>query len=132
MRVVIDTNVYVSALVFGGRPQAVVSHVMAHPWQIATSEPLRDELMTTLNKRFGWDMPRVDAALEFLWRTAVWHQPVAVVASRDPKDDHVLGCALAAQARLVLTGDKDLLVLHPFRGMAILTPADFLAAGGLV
>ena len=132
MRVVIDTNVYVSALVFGGRPQVAVNHVMARPWQIVTSEPLRDELIATPNMRFGWEMPRVDAALEFLWGTAVWQQPAEVVASRDPKDDHVLGCARAAEAKLVLTGDKDLLVLHPFQGIAILTPGAFLTAGGLV
>jgi predicted nucleic acid-binding protein len=39
----------------------------------------------------------------------------------------VLGCALAASAKVLLTGDKDLLSLHPFRGIAILTPAAFLA-----
>lgn len=48
-------------------------------------------------------------------------------ASPDPNDDHILGCALAAGAKIVLTGDKDLLELHPFRGIAIVTPAQFLA-----
>lgn len=45
---------------------------------------------------------------------------------RDPDDDHVLGCALAASAKVIVTGDKDLLSLHPFRGIAIVKPAAYL------
>lgn len=44
---------------------------------------------------------------------------------RDPKDDMILDLALAAGADVIVTGDKDLLALHPFRGIAILTPAQF-------
>ena len=50
-----------------------------------------------------------------------------IIAARDPDDDAILACALEAQAQAVITGDRDLLVLHPFRGIAILTPAEFLA-----
>jgi predicted nucleic acid-binding protein len=45
---------------------------------------------------------------------------------RDPKDDKFLELALSAQASCLVTGDQDLLVLHPFRGIPILTPAAFL------
>jgi uncharacterized protein len=128
MRVVIDTNVYISALVFGGIPQQAVRRVMTHPLQIATSHELRDEITQTLTQRFGWQVERVGAAIDFLWQHASWHEPMLVEASRDPKDNHVLGCALAAQAQKVLTGDKDLLVLHPFRGISILTPAAFMSS----
>lgn len=130
MLVVIDTNVYVSALVFGGAPQVAVNRAMTSPWQIATSRELSDEITATLTRRFGWPVERVVMAFSFLWQQATWHVPVPVVASRDPKDNHVLGCALAAKAGFVLTGDKDLLVLHPFQGIAVLTPAAFLASEG--
>jgi predicted nucleic acid-binding protein len=46
--------------------------------------------------------------------------------SRDPKDDAILACAIAARARLILSGDRDLLVLHPDAGIDILTPRQFL------
>ncbi len=49
-----------------------------------------------------------------------------VSVCRDAKDDKFLDVALAGEARLILTGDKDLLALHPFHGIAILAPADFL------
>lgn len=51
---------------------------------------------------------------------------VPVIACRDPKDDKFLTLALSIKADCIITGDKDLLVLHPFREIPILTPADFL------
>lgn len=51
---------------------------------------------------------------------------VPVIACRDPKDDKFLALALAIKANCVITGDKDLLVLHPFQEISILTPSDFL------
>jgi uncharacterized protein len=49
-----------------------------------------------------------------------------VTACRDPKDDKFLELAVNASADIIVTGDEDLLVLHPFRGISILRPADFL------
>jgi predicted nucleic acid-binding protein len=51
---------------------------------------------------------------------------VPVVACRDPNDDKFLALALAIQADCIITGDQDLLVLHPFREIPILTAANFL------
>ena len=55
--------------------------------------------------------------------TLVTPAPIQPVVLRDPDDDHVLACALAAQADLIVSGDKDLLVLKQFRGMRIVTAA---------
>ena len=125
--VVLDTSVYVSALVFGGVPQAAVDRARTAPLRIAVSQALKLELVRTLERKFGWPPARVARACEYLWAEAIWCDPVAVQASRDPDDDHVLGCALATSAKVLVTGDRDLLSLHPFRGIAIVTPAAFLA-----
>ncbi len=53
-----------------------------------------------------------------------------IVASRDPKDDKFLEAAIAADASLIVTGDRDLLVLDPFRGIRIMTPGEFLRRFG--
>lgn len=59
--------------------------------------------------------------------TAQWVEiATPVVACRDPKDDAFLSLALSAAADCIVTGDEDLLVLHPFRGVPILTPTQFL------
>jgi hypothetical protein len=87
----------------------------------------KDELAETLNRKFGWPEKRMGRAGAMLWADTLWRAPVAVEAACDSDDNHVLGCAVAAQAEIIVTGDKDLLVLHPFRAIAVMTPAQFLA-----
>jgi predicted nucleic acid-binding protein len=60
-----------------------------------------------------------------LWRLAdiVDPQPLPAPVCRDPDDDHVLACALAAQVTLIVSGDTDLLELHPYQGIPILAAA---------
>jgi putative PIN family toxin of toxin-antitoxin system len=125
--VVADTSVTVSALVFGGIPQAALVKSLRAPYRLAVSIELQEELVQTLARKFGWPAARIAEACNHLWTDALWCEPAAVQASRDPNDDHVLGCAIAVGAQVLVTGDKDLLALHPFRGVAIVTPAGFLA-----
>ena len=67
-------------------------------------------------------------ALELLAAAALWIEPQeAVRECRDPKDDCYLELALAAGASAILTGDRDLLALHPYRGIPVLRPAAFLS-----
>ena len=54
-----------------------------------------------------------------------------VEASRDPRDDKILELAVSGNADCIVTGDDDLLTLNSFRGIAIITPADFLRVSGL-
>lgn len=119
--VVADTSIYVSALVFGGVPQAALIKALTDTFRIAVSHGLKAELVETLEGKFAWPPARVAQACEYLWQEAIWCEPVVVHAS------HVLGCALAAAANVLITGDKDLLSLHPFRAIAIVTPTAFLA-----
>jgi putative PIN family toxin of toxin-antitoxin system len=127
-RVVIDTNVYVSALVFGGKPAAVVQAAESGAFQLVVSAAIKSELVETLTTKFGWSEARAERACRELWDEAWWSvRPQEVQGSRDPSDDHILSCALEGRAKVIVTGDRDLLVLHPFRGVEILAPAEFLA-----
>ncbi len=66
--------------------------------------------------------------LEVLRSTAIWFEPATRVNDcRDPKDDKYLELALAAGAETIVSSDDDLLVLHPWRGVRVLSPADYLA-----
>lgn len=67
--------------------------------------------------------------LTILRSVAVWFETAErVTDSRDDKDNKYLELALAAGAEIIVSGDQDLLVLDPWRGVRILTPADYLAA----
>ncbi|HEY1341546.1 MAG TPA: putative toxin-antitoxin system toxin component, PIN family [Bryobacteraceae bacterium] len=128
IRAVVDTNLYVSALVFGGKPAAVIQLADEGAFELVVCAQIRDELAATLTRKFGWSSDRVRHASDVLWNRASWVVPPQLPpASRDRDDDFILACALEAGAGFVVTGDQDLLALHPFRGIAVFTPADFLA-----
>jgi len=72
---------------------------------------------------------RCDRILQMLRDEAVWFDPaVRITECRDPKDDKYLELALAAGANTIVSSDDDLLVLHPWRGVRILRPAEYLAS----
>jgi len=127
IRAVVDTNVYVSALVFGGKPAAVLQLAESGAFQLVASAEIKAELVETLTEKFGWPNNRAERACRELWDEAYWAVPPQDIRlSRDPGDDFILACALESEAAFVVTGDQDLLALHPFRGVAIVTPAAFL------
>ena len=127
-RVVVDTNVYVSALVFGGKPSFALQAIEARGIQIATSREPESELVETLTDKFGWLIVQVRRACEWLWCTAYWSTPQPLTdIVRDPDDNHVIAACLESGAEIIVTGDRDLLALDPFQGISILTPAAFLA-----
>ena len=133
IRAVVDTNIFIRALI---RPQGSVGQVLARlrdgDYTLLYADPLLDELVAKLA------LPRIRAknhlrdedvetvlALILLRGKQVAPQR-RIVACRDPKDDIVLEVAVAGQADFIVTGDNDLLVLHPFEGIPIVGPAEFL------
>jgi uncharacterized protein len=97
----------------------------------ALSAAVEGEIAAVLSRaKFAGAIPlaRRERVLEILRRAAVWFEPaVRVTDCRDPKDDKYLELALAAGAEIIVSSDNDLLVLHPWRGVRILNPADYLA-----
>ena len=86
------------------------------------------EVFNRPNSRKPFGRKRREHLLGILRDEAVWFEPtVRVVDCRDPKDDKYLELALAAGAEIIVSGDEDLLVLHPWRGVRILRPAEYLA-----
>lgn len=127
IRIVIDTNVYISALVFDGKPAIVLQLAEALGIELVTSLELESELVETLTSKFGWAAQRVREATERLWERAHWVSPEPLSGIvRDPNDNHVLAAAAAAGSQFIVTGDRDLLALTSFQGVRILTPTAFL------
>ncbi len=130
-RVVIDTNVLISGLFSTtSTPAVAVEKAITKALLIATTETLRELIEQLLLPKFDRYVRRErrDALLE---RVASLVEIIEVLqsirASRDPKDDKFLEAAVNGRADVIVTGDKDLLDLNPFRGIAIVTPAAYLA-----
>lgn len=132
MRIVTDTNVVVSGLLWLGNPGRLLEAAAYGRVTLYTSPVLVAELRSTLSyARLAKYIQRSGLALdELLTRylnVAIIVEPDTLPqAVRDPDDDHVLACALAAQADLITTGDADLLDLKVFESIPIVTPAEAL------
>lgn len=134
MQVVLDTNITVSGLLWGGPPRQIMDAARAGKLQVFTSIDLLEELEDVLARsklavRLQLVGKTASALLEeySVLTTIVAAPPLAEPVSRDPDDDVVLACALAAQAEAIVSGDADLLVLGSYRGIPILTAPELLA-----
>ncbi len=130
-RVVVDTNALIGGLPLPASvPAQAVRRVVAENQLLAsdaTIMELADVLARPKFDRYVTIAERQES-LRLFGRIAERIPIVHLVhACRDPKDDKFLELAVNGEARLIITGDVDLLALHPFRGIDIVTPAGFLA-----
>lgn len=128
MRVVADTNVLVSAIVFGGPPGRVVEMAAAHQLQLILSPALVEELRQVLRRKIGFSDAAVYQSETLLRRAGVVVEPsieIAVVVG-DPTDNRVLEAAIAGDADVIVSGDCHLLDLKTFDTVPIMTPRELL------
>jgi len=129
MRVVLDTNVFVSAYVFpGGAPEEVLALAIEQRLQVITSRPLLLELGRVLQDKFGWDPERAEAAIAQVLRVGevVIPQEIVTDIRSDPPDNRVLEAAAEGDAERIISGDRHLLKLRSWRGIEIQDPRTFL------
>jgi putative PIN family toxin of toxin-antitoxin system len=128
IKVIFDTNIWISFLI-GKRLQNIQDLISARQITIVLSEQLLLELkLVTQRPKLKKYFPeqKVEELMEFLRVVGQVYQPDGSnLLSRDPKDNFLLDLAEIAKADFLVTGDKDLLVLSPFKKTQILTPADF-------
>ena len=129
MRIVADTNTVLSGLLWQGAPRHLLNLARRRALTLCTSSVLLAELAEVIG-RDKFTKRMLDAQLsptalvQDYERLAdiVEPQPLPTpVCLRDPDDDHVLACALAAQAKIIVSGDKDLIELHQYQGIPVLT-----------
>lgn len=135
MRLVLDTNVTISGLLWRGTPYRLLQAIRSQQpqQQIYTSRALLEELTEVITRpAFSAQLQRIGkttaALLADYIQIVELAEPTEVPrVARDPDDDHVLACALAAKAELIVSGDKrHLLVLGEYQGIPIRTAAAVL------
>jgi putative PIN family toxin of toxin-antitoxin system len=131
-RWVLDTNILISRLLLpSGTAGQAVDRALAAGVLLASTETLA-ELADVLGRpKFDRYVSHEDRR-QFIRLLGGVTRVIAIThriaACRDPRDDKFLDVALAGEADAIVTGDRDLLALHPFHGIAILSPPDFLTA----
>jgi putative PIN family toxin of toxin-antitoxin system len=130
LRCVFDTNVLVSAVLLPDSKPRQALDVALRTGKVLLSFAALAELYEVLTrKKFRPYVEEEDVRLFLaaLTRQAEWVEvDVQITACRDPKDDKFLELAVSGQATHIISGDLDLLVLHPFQRVQILTPHSFL------
>ena len=128
MKVVFDTNVFVSAfMVHGSKGEDAFLLAHRRKVELYTSVPILTETARVLRTKFQQPEQDITAALKQIGRAATILRPSRKVAVlEDVPDNRILECAVTARADLVATGDQHLLKIKEFEGIPIVRLADFL------
>jgi uncharacterized protein len=131
LRVVFDTNVLISAVLF---PHSVPGHALRRAREagivLSTQDlvtEVRDVLARPKFDRYVSAQMRDEFLVTYIRDAEFVEVTQHIAVCRDPKDDRVLEAALNGQATCIVSGDDDLLVLHPFHGIPIIRPSEFIA-----
>ena len=128
MRVVVDTNILVSA-VLGGALKVIIDAWKAQKFTLIVSEPIVHEYLDVLNRpKFKLTQEEISATTDFLLTLAEFVTPLETVSAivADPTDNKFLDAALAANVDYLVSGDAHILDLESFRGIPILTARKFI------
>ena len=128
LRVVIDTNVIISALTFGGNPKAVLELARKKHIRNTTSPFIIEEIERVLTQKFGWQMEVAKEVINDIQGFS--HEvnpPETLAAVKNLPDNRILECAVAGGADYLISGDHHLTDLKNFGTINIVTPMEFLA-----
>ena len=129
-RYVLDTNILISAALFRQSKPAQVFRQALDTGNVLVSVETLEELKNVLNRkkfdRYISLEDRKDFLAVLVRRSSLIEPTLRITACRDPKDNQILELAVSGQANFIITGDDDLLVLHPFQNIEILTPDTWL------
>lgn len=134
IRVVLDANIYISALISSqGHPAAIINRWLAGEFEVLLSQPIVDEILrVTAYERLQRKYQKIrENRLEFVELIAeqgIWVEPTETVAvvTADESDNRYLECAVAGRARYVVTGDEHLLHVGEYQGITVLSPIAFV------
>ena len=128
MRVVFDTNIFISALIFaGGKAEEGMMRIIDGVDTLVISHQIIDEVLTVLARKFSKDaeaLSRVAVNLTSLGQLVLPAEKLNILD--DETDNRILECAISGNAETIVTGDKAMLMLKKHRNIKIITPSEYL------
>ncbi|HSW96761.1 MAG TPA: putative toxin-antitoxin system toxin component, PIN family [Candidatus Saccharimonadales bacterium] len=126
--VVVDTNVLISSILFGGKPRQIIKLIQENKITAVITPILIAELFEILVKKFLFSPIKIDLLQDLLQENfIIAHPSKAVHVVRDEDDNRVLEAAIEGRCNYIITGDKDLLDMANFGNITILKPDAFLS-----
>ncbi len=129
MRVVIDTNIFISSF-FGGNPRKIIDLWKNEKITLCLSNAIFDEYIDVLHRIGMKDEDELEELLSLFSRgfsiLFTTKTPKIKIIKDDPDDDKFIECAVALKANAIITGDREILAIKEYMGIKILTPRQFL------
>lgn len=126
-KVVLDTNVLISAIIFGGKPRQLIKLIQEGEIIAVTTPVLLAELFEILTKKFQFTADKLLLIEDLIKENFIIVYPSQIVkVLEDDDDNRVIEAALEGKCRYIISGDSDLLQLGKYRNIKILMPATFL------
>jgi uncharacterized protein len=128
-KVVLDTNIYISAILFGGKPDVIRKLSRERKIEVLISEEIISEIVGVLEQKFGWERSDLDQIVEEIreLNTLIVTSRYISLIKNDETDNRIIECAIEGNAQYIISGDKrHLLPLKEYREIKILTPDEFL------
>lgn len=130
MKIVIDTNIFISAVFFGGLPLKILQTVIAKQNEAYISPEIWDEyndVIERMTRKYPSRLKQqlIDEAFK-LFKVVIPSSEITIC--RDPDDDKFISCAIDAECRYIVSGDDDLLSIKNVEDILICTPSEFLNA----
>jgi putative PIN family toxin of toxin-antitoxin system len=125
----LDTNVLVSAILFGGKPRQILEKAIRGKIRLCLSEAILEELKGVLQRsKFDYSPEMIQVILTELTGVSDFVNPskTSNVVSEDPEDNRILECAVEAEANYIVTGDSHLLKLSRYRNIEVVNAVAFL------
>ena len=127
-KVVLDTNVYLSAIIFGGKPRQIINLIQDGEIHCFISPAIFVEIADKLRNKFLWEDYQITATLHKIRSITqlVYPDTFNRVVPSDPDDDIIIACAIQANVSFIITGDNHLLKLKKFQQIQIISSSQFL------
>lgn len=129
IRVVFDTNIFISALHFRSSiPRRLLELAEENFFRLMISKQILAEIRGVLSVKFGYESEKLDALEELLLPICEIVEPITrlKVVKNDPDDDKIIECAMDGAADYLVSGDKHLLNLRKYKKIVVVNPREFL------
>jgi len=128
---VLDTNVYISAVLFGRKPEEIIKRSREGELNLVISEAILKEIAEILGRKFNWENWQISETLDEIrgFATLVIPRKAISVIKEDTADNRILECAIEGKVDYIVSGDEHhLLPLKEYQGIEILSATAFLSS----
>ena len=129
MKIVIDSNIFVSSFFWGGNPKEVFDRVLNGLDELFITDEIIQEIISVMSSnKFTVNNNEIDDYVKIIekYSKKIVSENVSVLISRDQDDNKILQCAFDGNVDYIITGDKDLLVLIEYESIKIMKPKEYL------